>query len=213
MFIGLGIHEVVQVAVVVAEYSIFLRSTNAVGELGGGVEADVSVTAPVMTFFIFVRTNAAPLPGLTCWNSTTCITLPSISKVTPFLKFACRNHCIFPPKLPPLTGGCIECTKLAHIVYRKNYIFSRGNLLFLQNYQIFRASGNVLAAVFRDNGHVLNADAEFSGQIDAGLGGARRRLRAAARCCLRWGWGSRGSPDQGCGRSRGRSIRRNRRRQ
>ena len=37
-------------------------------------------------FFVLVRTKAAPLPGLTCWNSTTCITWPSISKVTPFLK-------------------------------------------------------------------------------------------------------------------------------
>lgn len=25
--------------------------------------------APVFTFLIFVRTNAAPFPGLTCWNS------------------------------------------------------------------------------------------------------------------------------------------------
>ena len=47
---------------------------------------EVSVTAPVMTFFILVRTKAAPLPGLTCWNSMTCMTWPSISKVTPFLK-------------------------------------------------------------------------------------------------------------------------------
>ena len=40
----------------------------------------------VMMFFILVRTKAAPLPGLTCWNSTTCMTLPSISKVTPLRK-------------------------------------------------------------------------------------------------------------------------------
>ena len=34
----------------------------------------------------FVRTKAAPLPGLTCWKSTTCMTWPSISKVTPLRK-------------------------------------------------------------------------------------------------------------------------------
>ena len=31
----------------------------------------LSITEPVITFFIFVRTNAAPFPGLTCWNSIT----------------------------------------------------------------------------------------------------------------------------------------------
>ena len=35
---------------------------------------------------ILVRTKAAPLPGLTCWNSTTVMILPSYSKVLPFLK-------------------------------------------------------------------------------------------------------------------------------
>src|SRR5579863_7681336 len=29
------------------------------------------MTAPVRTFLSLVRTNAPPLPGLTCWNSTT----------------------------------------------------------------------------------------------------------------------------------------------
>src|SRR3954447_593181 len=29
------------------------------------------MTAPVRTFFSFVRTKAPPLPGFTCWNSTT----------------------------------------------------------------------------------------------------------------------------------------------
>ena len=30
-----------------------------------------STTAPVLTLRSFVRTNAPPLPGFTCWNSTT----------------------------------------------------------------------------------------------------------------------------------------------
>src|SRR5271154_3009332 len=30
-----------------------------------------SITAPLRTFLSFVRTKAPPLPGLTCWNSTT----------------------------------------------------------------------------------------------------------------------------------------------
>ena len=37
-------------------------------------------------FLYLVRTKAAPLPGLTCWNSMTWHTSLSYSKVTPFLK-------------------------------------------------------------------------------------------------------------------------------
>jgi hypothetical protein len=35
----------------------------------------------------FVRTNAPPLPGLTCWNSTTLKTVPSTSMWLPFLSW------------------------------------------------------------------------------------------------------------------------------
>ena len=45
----------------------------------------LSTTAPVSTAFSFVRTNAPPLPGFTCWNSTTRHTELSISMCMPFL--------------------------------------------------------------------------------------------------------------------------------
>src|SRR5437764_11190292 len=45
-----------------------------------------STTWPVRTFLSFVRTNAPPLPGLTCWNSTTFHRTPSRSSVMPFFK-------------------------------------------------------------------------------------------------------------------------------
>src|SRR6478672_2218491 len=35
----------------------------------------------------FVRTNAPPLPGLTCWNSRTLKTVPSTSMWLPFLSW------------------------------------------------------------------------------------------------------------------------------
>src|SRR5215207_3538277 len=46
-----------------------------------------STTAPPDTFLSLVRTNAPPLPGLTCWNSTT-VTRPSDGRfrAMPFLK-------------------------------------------------------------------------------------------------------------------------------
>src|SRR6266487_96797 len=45
-----------------------------------------STTLPDSTFFSFVRTNAPPLPGLTCWNSTTFQSWPSMRKVMPFFR-------------------------------------------------------------------------------------------------------------------------------
>ena len=45
-----------------------------------------SSTAPVRAFFRVVRTNAPPLPGLTCWNSTTLNRPSSRFSVMPFLR-------------------------------------------------------------------------------------------------------------------------------
>src|SRR5438045_4317170 len=46
-----------------------------------------STTAPLSRAFSFVRTNAPPLPGLTCWNSTIRQTPPSSSMCMPFLNW------------------------------------------------------------------------------------------------------------------------------
>ncbi len=45
-----------------------------------------SMTAPVFTLRSFVRTNAPPLPGFTCWNSITWNSVPSSSRVIPFFR-------------------------------------------------------------------------------------------------------------------------------
>src|SRR4051812_14054469 len=45
-----------------------------------------STTEPVRTFLSVVRTKAPPLPGLTCWNSTTSNRPSSRSRVIPFLR-------------------------------------------------------------------------------------------------------------------------------
>src|SRR5512144_2406118 len=42
-----------------------------------------STTAPVSKFLNFVRVNAAPLPGLTNWNSITVYGFPSIKTLRP----------------------------------------------------------------------------------------------------------------------------------
>src|SRR5690242_102965 len=45
-----------------------------------------STTLPDSTFLSVVRTNAPPLPGLTCWNSTTVHSWPSRLRTSPFLR-------------------------------------------------------------------------------------------------------------------------------
>src|SRR6266545_1643183 len=53
---------------------------------GSAARKVLSSTRPVRTFFSLVRTKAPPLPGLTCWNSTTFIKLPSMFRVIPFFR-------------------------------------------------------------------------------------------------------------------------------
>ena len=46
----------------------------------------LSTTLPDSTFFSLVRTKAPPLPGLTCWNSTTDHSWPSRLSTRPFFR-------------------------------------------------------------------------------------------------------------------------------
>src|SRR6476646_4609095 len=46
----------------------------------------LSTTLPESTFFSVVRTNAPPLPGFTCWNSTTDHRSPSRLRTRPFFR-------------------------------------------------------------------------------------------------------------------------------
>src|SRR5580658_1261978 len=44
------------------------------------------MTAPLRRFLSFVRTNAPPFPGLTCWNSTTLNRPSGRLRLMPFLR-------------------------------------------------------------------------------------------------------------------------------
>src|SRR5690349_15756231 len=46
----------------------------------------LSTTLPDSTALSFVRTNAGPFPGLTCWNSTTDQSWPSMFSTMPFFR-------------------------------------------------------------------------------------------------------------------------------
>ena len=61
------------------------RSTVAVSTLVPALKV-LSTTLPVSTFFSVVRTNAPPLPGLTCWNAETAQSWPSRLSTRPFFR-------------------------------------------------------------------------------------------------------------------------------
>ena len=67
------------------KYCISLRLSIAFATFSPALNV-FSKTLPVSTFFSFVLTNAAPLPGFTCKNSTTDQSPLSNSRVKPFFK-------------------------------------------------------------------------------------------------------------------------------
>src|SRR5580658_9437098 len=80
-------------------YCISRRSTVATSTLTPALKVR-STTLPEAMFFSLVRTKAPPLPGLTCWNSTTVQSPPSRFSVMPFFRslvvatFASPGQCI-----------------------------------------------------------------------------------------------------------------------
>src|ERR1041384_546054 len=66
-------------------YCIVRLSTVAVSTFVPALNV-LSTTLPLNTFLRVVRTNAPPLPGLTCWNSTTVQRSPSRLRTSPFLR-------------------------------------------------------------------------------------------------------------------------------
>src|SRR6516164_8405875 len=66
-------------------YCISRLSTLAMSTLMPALKV-LSTTLPDITFFSLVRTKAGPLPGLTCWNSTTFHSCPSRFSVMPFFR-------------------------------------------------------------------------------------------------------------------------------
>src|SRR5919112_2339564 len=66
-------------------YCIVRLSTVAVSTLVPALKV-LSTTFPESTFLSVVRTNAPPLPGLTCWNSTTDHSSPSRLSTRPFFR-------------------------------------------------------------------------------------------------------------------------------
>src|SRR4051812_2397348 len=66
-----------------------------------------SITAPSAARRSFVRTNAPPLPGLTCWNSMILKTVPSTSMWFPFLNWLVLITSSKPSPLADAHGGSL----------------------------------------------------------------------------------------------------------
>src|SRR6266702_1322926 len=81
-------------------YCISRRSTVATSTLTPALKVR-STTLPDRMFLSLVRTNAPPLPGLTCWKSTTFQSWPSRFSVMPFL----RSFVVATSVVSSLPGG------------------------------------------------------------------------------------------------------------
>src|SRR6478736_8578520 len=85
-------------------YCIDLRSTIASPTFTPALKV-FSTTAPVLTLRSFERTKAPPLPGFTCWNSTTWNKVPSRSRVIPFFRSFVDTLTRGPSQLDPVARG------------------------------------------------------------------------------------------------------------
>src|SRR5829696_9019163 len=67
--------------------NVMLRVSVRTGRNFSPARKVLSITLPSVVRLSFVRTNAGPLPGLTCWNSTILKIVPSTSMWVPFLNW------------------------------------------------------------------------------------------------------------------------------
>src|SRR3984885_7538710 len=138
-------------------YCISRLSTLATSTLMPALKV-LSTTLPDITFLSLVRTKAGPLPGFTCWNSTTFQSCPSRFSVMPFF----RSFVLATDRLP--------------------FITDQQHLLVLQDQQFpgGRSEGSGSVARRHDQ-HVLDSDAAQSGQVDTRLDGDRNPIAQLTR--------------------------------
>src|SRR6201999_3054947 len=112
----------------------------------------LSTTFPDSTFFSLVRTKAGPLPGLTCWNSTTFHSCPSRFSVMPFF----RSFVV--------ATGCLHALQDEQFAVRRKQ--GRRSLCHRSLCHRSQCPG---PTVCRDDQHVLDPDAPLAGQVHTRL--------------------------------------------
>src|SRR5882757_84270 len=136
-------------------YCISRRSTLAVSTFTPALKV-LSTTLPESTFFSFVRTNAGPLPGLTCWNSTTDQSTPSMLSTSPFFR------------------SFVVATRL--FLLRLHQIGQRTRITradSVQDQQFLGGQGQQLRPVDAHHQGVLDAHPTLAGQVHTGFHGHR----------------------------------------
>src|SRR6266568_1388467 len=127
-----------------------------------------SSTAPVRTFFSFVRTNAPPLPGFTCWKSTTPQSWPSRLSVMPFFRSFVVAKSVASPAWGPMVPGP-EGRRASWLKDEQ-----------LPGYRGEQLAGDRASAGAHHEG-VLDPDTTPARQVDAGLDGDGNSGRQSTR--------------------------------
>src|SRR6266545_5469642 len=122
---------------------------------GSSARKVLSSTLPVRTFFSLVRTKAPPLPGLTCWNSTTFMSAPSMFSVMPFFR--------------SLVVGIASPTLAGRLPGSRRRAACRSQLEKLPG-----GGGEQLVTVRVDDSEILDPNAAEAGEVDTGLDGHGR---------------------------------------
>src|SRR5262245_177502 len=129
---------------------------------GSSARKVLSSTRPVRTFFSLVRTKAPPLPGLTCWNSTTFMRSPSMFRVMPFF----RSLVVAITALLRSAGRPSPCRHVSSVGAHP-----------LQLEKLPGRGGQHVVAAGSDHRQVLDPDAAEAGKVDTGLHGHGRPWR------------------------------------
>src|SRR5215469_16785594 len=117
----------------------------------------LSTTLPDSTFFSFVRTKAPPLPGLTCWKSTTLQSAPSMLSVMPFLRSFVVATAV---SLLHANGTAVPASQ------DEQFLGGRGEYLGWP-----RLPCAAVADASTDDKGVLDPDSALAGQVDPRLDG------------------------------------------
>src|SRR5580692_1747196 len=123
-----------------------------------------STTLPDITFFSLVRTKAPPLPGLTCWKSTTFHSWPSMLRVMPLFRsfVVATSVCLLHASgtAPPVT--------LSRMTLSQDEQFLGGQS---KDLGASRRPGARASVAGPDYQGVLDPDTARARQVDAGLDG------------------------------------------
>src|SRR5689334_22792868 len=139
-------------------YVIDRLSTFAVSTLVPALKV-LSTTLPESTFLSLVRTKAPPLPGFTCWNSTTDQSWPSRLSTSPFF----RSFVV-------ATGLSSFVSRVIALV-RRHRPSARS-----EDEQVLRGGREQLRSTVcleADDERVLDPDSPASREVDPGLDGHR----------------------------------------